>query len=132
SPALSVDDPAQLALAEHGRGYDEVDELFGQLREDLGVAGAVGLQLRVPSPEVGLDLLGVEGEHVLPDPGGLRLPQARGRHQAGDEGPIGGHDVHSGSGAAEMQLLARIRADEARTSEFGRFWIEDGRRWYFR
>ena len=59
-----------------------------------GLLGAVGLQLRVPPPHVVLDRLGVEGEHVLHDPGRLGRGEPGRRDQVVDEVPIGWHVAH--------------------------------------
>ena len=72
---------------------DPVRELLGDPGEDLGVLGAVGLQLGVPPAHVLLDRLGVERQHVLDDPLGLQRGQAGAGHQVVHERGIDGHDA---------------------------------------
>src|SRR5688500_13855252 len=89
---LSVDEAAQLPLGEWWCRDDPRGELVGDPGEDLGVLGAVGLQLAVATSYERLDRLRVERDDVLDDPGGLRRRQPRARHQVGDEGGISWHE----------------------------------------
>src|SRR5580765_5619628 len=63
----AVDDPAQLAGGEVGRGDDAAGQFGGELVEDLLVAAPMGLQVRVPAPDVVLDRLAVKGDDVVDD-----------------------------------------------------------------
>lgn len=86
----AVDDPAELALAEWGRGDRAMLELGRDRRKDLHVLHATGLKVAVAAAHDLLDGISEVGDDVVDDPCGLRCRQAGGRRQVTQQ-VVGGH-----------------------------------------